>query len=61
MLQTGEFNHGHIVAAGLQLQTTQAVGQIFGEAVLQNAVFQHRLVHLASDLAEKLVLTAWYA
>ena len=58
MLQAGEFNHGHIVAAGLQFQTTETVSEIFGEPVLKNSIFEDRLMQFIFNLTEEFMLAA---
>ena len=41
-----KLNHGHIVSAGFKLQTTETVGKIFGESVLQYSIFEDRLMKI---------------
>ena len=61
VLQTCEFNHCHVIAAGFQFQAAEPVGQVLCETILENSVFEHRLVDIAFNLAEKLVLASWHA
>ena len=58
MLQTGEFNHSHIVAAGFQLKPAEPVGEILGEPILENSIFKYGLVKVVSYLTEELMLAA---
>ena len=46
VLQTCKLYHGYIVAAGFKLQTTETVGKIFGESVLQYSIFEDRLMKI---------------
>ena len=40
MFQTGEFDHGHIVAVFLQLQSAEAIGEDGGDAFLRIPCFR---------------------
>ena len=61
VLEAGKFDHCNMVAAGFQLETAQPVRQIFGQAVLENPMLEHRLVQVILDLLEQLMLAARHA
>lgn len=58
VLKGSEFNHINIIAGSLQLQSSKAVGQQLGELVLDDSMFQHRLMERVFYLREKLMLAA---
>ena len=58
MLKRCELNHRNIVAAGLEFQTAKPIGQIFGETILQNAVFENRLMEVVFYLLKQFMLAA---
>jgi len=58
VLKRCELNHRNIVAAGLEFQTAKPIGQIFGETILQNAVFENRLMEVVFYLLKQFMLAA---
>ena len=58
VLKRCELNHRNIVAAGLEFQTAKPIGQIFGETIFQNAVFENRLMEVVFYLLKQFMLAA---